>query len=200
MDSETTTSSGTGEDPPETDGADLQAAAAAARGAAFPGVAAGRTARLAAQFDAWLAVTGQVALPPGATVRLPMLTGSMHPALPRGCTLVIEPRPAGDPAVGPGEVAVFAGEGRLVAHRVLRRAGARVLEMGDANRRACWRPVTDVVGRVRAARTADGAPLPDPRSRRRALKGLLRHLRGWLSGASDDDPDSTPNGAEPHDA
>ena len=183
MDSETTTSSGTGEDPPETDGADLQAAAAAARGAAFPGVAAGRTARLAAQFDAWLAVTGQVALPPGATVRLPMLTGSMHPALPRGCTLVIEPRPAGDPAVGPGEVAVFAGEGRLVAHRVLRRAGARVLEMGDANRRGAWRPAGDIVGRVVGAEAPDGRPLPAPASRGRIWRGLLRHWRGVLLGA-----------------
>lgn len=158
------------------------------------------TGQLAARFDAWLALTGQAAA--AGPLRLPMLSGSMSPALPVGCVLEIAPADASP--VTPGEVVVLARDGRLVAHRVLLRAGRGrggwVLEMGDANRRACWRPVTDVVGRVRAARTADGAPLPDPRSRRRALKGLLRHLRGWLSGASDDDPDSTPNGAEPHDA
>jgi hypothetical protein len=155
---------------------------------------------LAARFDAWLALTGQTAA--AGPLHLPMLSGSMWPALPVGC--VLEIAPADGSRVRPGDVVVLARDGRLVAHRVLLRAdwfrGGRLLEMGDANRRARWRPVTDVVGRVRAARAADGTPLPDPFSRRHALRGLLRHLRGWLGGETDDDPLSPADGDAPHDA
>lgn len=155
---------------------------------------------LAAHFDAWLALTGQTAA--AGPLHLPVLSGSMWPALPVGC--VLEIAPADGSRVRPGDVVVLARDGRLVAHRVLLRAGwfrgGRLLEMGDANRRARWRPATDVVGRVRAARAADGTPLPDPRSRRRALRGLLRHLRSWLGGVTDDDPFSPADGDAPHDA
>ncbi len=132
---------------------------------------------LAAQFDAWLALTGQARAAAG-NVRLPMLSGSMHPALPRGCTLVIEPLAGGVPATG--QVAVLARDGRLVAHRVLLRLGARVLEMGDANRRGAWRPASEIVGRVVGAVDVDGSALPHPGSRRRAWRNLLRHWRGAL--------------------
>ncbi len=148
--------------------------------------------QLASRHDVWLALTGQATGP----LRLPMLSGSMAPTLPVGC--VLEITPADGRGVAPGEVAVLARDGRLVAHRVLLRVGGGrtgwLLEMGDANRRGHWRPVTDVVGRVRAVRAADGAALPDPRSRGRALRGLCRHLRGWLARAADDDSPSLPNG------
>ena len=139
---------------------------------------------LAAQFDAWLALTGQ-ARAAGGNVRLPMLSGSMHPALPRGCTLVIEPL-AGGGAATSGQVAVLARDGRLVAHRVLLRVGTRVLEMGDANRRGVWRPASDIVGRVVGAAATDGSALPAPNSRWRALRSLLRHGRGALLGIAGD--------------
>jgi hypothetical protein len=140
---------------------------------------------LAAQFDAWLALTGQ-ARAAGGNVRLPMLSGSMYPALPRGCTLVIEPLANGGTATS-GQVAVLARDGRLVAHRVLLRMGARVLEMGDANRRATWRPAAEIVGRVVGALAVDGTALPDPGSRRRAWRNLLRHWRGALLGVAGDE-------------
>lgn len=147
---------------------------------------------LAAQFDAWLALTaGAAAGGPGAAVRLPMLTGSMHPALPRGCTLLIAPLGPGaaadrDAAVKPGAVVVFARDGRLVAHRVLRRARRDglpwVLEMGDANPAGAWRPLDEAVGVVLGAETPGGVPLPEPGSRARARRLLLRH---WKTRAGD---------------
>lgn len=163
------------------------AAAAAARAALFPGAAAARADTLAAQFDAWLALTGQVDAGPGATVRLPMLTGSMHPALPRGCTLLIAPL-GSEPArrLVRGDVAVFARSGRLVAHRVLlgaMRGGApSLLEMGDANRRGTWRPAADAVGLVIGAEDARGHALPSPASRRQALRNLFRHAAAIVLG------------------
>jgi hypothetical protein len=137
--------------------------------------------KLAAQFDAWLVLTGQSPAPAGL-VHLPMLSGSMSPALPRGSTLEIDPR---DPhGFAPGEVVVLALDGRLVAHRVLLRVRwrgqVRLLEMGDANPRGDWRPAHLVVGRVVRATTSEGVPLPAPTSRGRARRGLLRHLRGLL--------------------
>lgn len=151
------------------------------------------SARLNAHFDAWLTLTGRVPAAAGDTVRLPMLSGSMHPSLPRGCTLRIAPTAR----AATGDVVVLARDGRLVAHRVLLRARWRgrthILEMGDVNRRGNWRPETDVVGRVLDAVAADGAQLACPASRRRAALGLLRHLRGVLLGAPLP-PDSAPEG------
>lgn len=171
------------------------AAAAAARAALYPGTAAERADTLAAQFDAWLALTGQAAAGPGATVRLPMLTGSMHPALPRGCTLLIAPL-GSEPArrLVRGDVAVFARGGRLVAHRVLlesvRDGVPSLLEMGDANRRGAWRPAADAVGLVIGAEDARGHALPSPASRRQALRNLLHHAAAIVLGigAQSDDP------------
>lgn len=162
--------------------------------------AADRSGGLAARFDAWLALTGQAAA--DGPLRLPMLSGSMSPALPVGCVLEIVP--ADGAGARTGDVVVLERAGRLVAHRVLLRAGRGrrgwVLEMGDANRRAHWRPAREVVGRVQGARAADGAALPDPRSRGRALRGLLRHLRGWLAGTRDNGNDGTADGDQLHDA
>ena len=149
--------------------------------------------QLAEQFDAWLALTaprpdGDRSARP-AVVRLPMRTGSMHPALPRGCTLLIAPvagAPARAAAAQPGAVVVFARDGRLTAHRVLRRArrdgGPSVLEMGDANPAAEWRPLAEVVGLVLGAESADGSPLPPPSSRRRAWRLRLRLAKARLRG------------------
>ena len=149
----------------------------------------------AALLDGWLALTGQAAPAPGL-VRLPMLSGSMSPSLPPGCTLVIDAR---EPErFSPGEVIVLARDGHLVAHRVLWRVRDRVLEMGDANARGAWRPAAEVVGLVVGAQAADGSLLPVPTSRRLALRGLWRHLRGrWLPLPVDDIP-SLPDRESPH--
>lgn len=155
---------------------------------------------LAAQFDAWLVLTGQARPAGSGTVTLPMLSGSMHPSLPRGCTLRIAPTGAGAGTAVPrmGDVIVLARDGRLVAHRLLARVRwrgrGRVLEMGDANRRGDWRPEAEVVGRVLDALAADGTVLACPASRDRALRGMLRHLRGLLTGAP-----PSPNGKPSHD-
>lgn len=173
--------------------ADLATEATAARAALYPDTAASRAAQMEARFDAWLALAGGGAAGGGVgagPLRLPMLSGSMHPALPRGCTLLIEPRAAsrdgGAPSPQPGDVVVFARDGRLVAHRVLKRArrgGAPwLLEMGDANRRGDWRPLAEAVGVVVGAETADGSPLPPPASRARARRLLLRHWAGVVLG------------------
>lgn len=174
--------------------ADFATDATAARAALYPGAAAAGAARMTERFDAWLALAGGGAAATGP-LRLPMLSGSMHPALPRGCTLVIEPlaKPPGhgdgngdEPGPRPGDVAVFARDGRLVAHRVLRRArrgGATwLLEMGDANRRGDWRPQAEAVGLVVGAEAADGTPLPPPASRALARRLLLRHWAGLVLG------------------
>lgn len=164
---------------------DRAADATAARAALYPRAAASRAAELAARFDAWLALSGGAAA--AGELRLPMLSGSMHPALPRGCTLVIAPLGNdGAGALQAGDVAVFARDGRLVAHRVLRRAQRDgrpcLLEMGDANRRGEWRPLAEAVGVVTGAEAADGSPLPPPASRARARRLLLRHWAGVVLG------------------
>lgn len=156
--------------------ADLDAASRAA---------AADVARRAAQLDAWLALTGHGPVP-GALVRLPMLSGSMAPALPCGCELVIDPLGAARARVG--DVVVLALDDRLVAHRVLRwrrRDGQRwLLEHGDANTDGAWQPADRVVGLVVGATDKDGADLPPPFSRRRALRGLWRHLRSRFTAAT----------------
>lgn len=151
--------------------------------------AAGRAAaadvsRRAAQLDAWLALAGHGPAP-GALVRLPMLSGSMAPALPCGCELVIDPLGAARARMG--DVVVLALDDRLVAHRVLGwrlRGGQRwLLEHGDANGRGAWQPADRVVGLVVGATDQGGADLPPPHSRRRALRGLWRHLRARFRAA-----------------
>ncbi len=192
----------------------------------------GTPQQLSAQFDAWLALTaaagtgadtGAAAGGDGTLLRLPMRTGSMHPALPRGCTLLIAPLPGGAAtataagaattaardaararAARPGQVSVFARDGRLTAHRVLRRARRDgrpwVLEMGDANPGAAWRPLDEVVGIVVGAESAGGVPLPAPASRSRAWRLLLRLARARIRGLARRGGQRDENGDTPTEA
>ena len=71
-------------------------------------------------------------------VRLPLLTGSMAPAIMPGDMLIVKPLHGQRAHVG--DVAVFIKDGKVTAHRVIfvLRLGNRafMLEMGDANRHA----------------------------------------------------------------
>jgi hypothetical protein len=130
---------------------------------------------------AWLALTGQTP-PPTEPVILPLLTGSMRPALPVGARLSIAAGPVAD--ARPGTVLVFRAAERLVAHRVLLvlRAGPWhcLLEKGDANPRGRWRRGGEVCGRVVGATLPDGTVCGDPADPVLASIGLRDHLRAWL--------------------
>ena len=110
------------------------------------------------QLDAWLALTGQ---DPGrqGSVRLPVLSGSMLPAIPLGALLEIEL--ANDPVCRVGDVVVFqAGPERLTAHRVLAglKLGSRhwILQKGDSNALGHWISRSRVCGLVVRVLPGDG--------------------------------------------
>jgi len=154
---------------------------------------AGREAgRHAAHFDAWLALTGQTR-PPAGPVRLPMLSGSMSPALPCGCTLIIAPTP---PATAGTAAAVARPDGRCRRPGPRRtpggppRAAARALARSDlAARDGRCQPARQLAAAGPGRRLRDRRhggrrrALPSPGSRRLAARGLLRHLRGLLLSA-----------------
>ena len=129
------------------------------------------------RLDAWLALTGQIAAPAGP-VELPLLTGSMVPAIPVDATLRIAAATGAD--CRPGDVAVFLAEERLLAHRVLLvlRAGPWhwLLEKGDANTLGRWRRGDAVRGRVLGFTDPDDTVRGDPADPALASLGLRRHL------------------------
>ena len=100
--------------------------------------------------DAWLALTGQDPENQG-TVRLPVLSGSMLPAIPLGAILEIE---LVDPSCcRVGDVVVFLeNQQRLTAHRVLAHLGFGflhwLLQKGDNNSVGYWIRRSRVRGRV----------------------------------------------------
>lgn len=102
------------------------------------------------QFDAWLALTGRA----DATrqiVELPVLSGSMLPAIPIGAILEIEMTTAAMCRVG--DVVVFQeGPQRLTAHRVIAhlKLGSLhcLLQKGDNNPLGHWIRPSQVRGRV----------------------------------------------------
>lgn len=146
----------------------------------------------AERLDAWLALVKRTAA--SEDVRLPMLTGSMLPAIPPGATLVITPRSAGP--FRRGEVVVFGDEDRLIAHRLLLRLRLPglnlIFEKGDNNPRGGWIRPDRIRGVVREAILADGERRDphDPAAATRSLWHLLRHWwwarrRGDVTGEED---------------
>lgn len=136
--------------------------------------------------DAWLALSAPGADFPG-TVSLPLLTGSMAPAIPVGARLLIAS--AQRRRFGPGDVVVFTRDGKLIAHRLLfalgTGGGGLYLEKGD------WNPHAGLIRRrdVRGVVTGWYAPGGDgrsavavPRSRRAAALSVLRALKTLLRG------------------
>lgn len=83
-------------------------------------------------------------------VQLPLLTGSMAPAILPGDLLSI--RPIGGRKVHTGDVAVFYKHGRLTAHRIIFAfrlfSLALLLEKGDANRGAGLLDQRTILGTV----------------------------------------------------
>ncbi|MFO7608447.1 MAG: hypothetical protein R6X35_04520 [Candidatus Krumholzibacteriia bacterium] len=132
------------------------------------------------RLDAWLALTDPAADFAG-TVILPMLTGSMVPAVPVGADLEIVAARRG--RFGAGDVVVFERDGRLVAHRLLLALGfgpgALYLEKGDWNATGGLvrrRQVRGVVTGWRPRGAGAAAPVAVPRSRRAAARSLLHLL------------------------
>jgi len=131
------------------------------------------------QFDAWLALTRQVP-PPAEPVRLPMLSGSMMPAIPVGHILLIELCSADSCRVG--DVVVYQDCERLVAHRLLS-AGLIPwwLEKGDANPTGRWRHKSRILGRVvTAAAPDDSGAAHSPTSVPVAAASRRHHTRNLV--------------------
>ncbi|MBE0565419.1 MAG: hypothetical protein IH621_05650 [Krumholzibacteria bacterium] len=136
--------------------------------------------------DAWLALSAPGGDFPG-TVSLPLLTGSMAPAIPVGARLLIAS--AQRRSFGPGDVVVFARDGKLIAHRLLfalgTGSGTLYLEKGDWNPRGGLIRRRDVRGVVTGwyAPGGDGrSAVAVPRSRRAAALSVLRALKTLLRG------------------
>ena len=140
-----------------------------------------RLTKQEARLDAWLALTGQTPAS-SATVELPLLTGSMVPAIPVGAVLRINLSPAA--LCQPGDVAVFLDGKRLIAHRILLalRAGpwSWLLEKGDANRLGRWRRDAEVRGKVVGFSVVDQPDQDDPADSALASCSLRRHIKHWL--------------------
>lgn len=135
--------------------------------------------------DVWLGLTGQAPLPQGPLL-LPVLSGSMRPAIPLGSTIRIK---AGNGSLcRVGDVTVYLEGNRLVAHRVLWIVGlgkARwIFQKGDANRFGHWIAAADVKGVVREVFPAEdvGGAFPgkDPYSLTAAARSRRELLRSWL--------------------
>lgn len=101
--------------------------------------------------------------------RWPLTGDSMRPTLPQSCEIDVAPLPARVPL---GAIIVFANADALVAHRLVRRAGARWIAQGD-NRRSPDHPLdpAQVLGLVRAAYAPDGA---------RCWPGPLSPILAWF--------------------
>jgi|SRR3990170_3206064 len=112
-------------------------------------------------------------------VRLRVSGMSMAPAVRPGDLLSVE-RAAVDKIV-PGEIVVFAREGRLIAHRAVGRtegaSGTCLITRGDRARRND-RPITgeELIGRVTGIER-DGNPVPARTRLSRAQQALARLLR-----------------------
>lgn len=133
------------------------------------------------QFDAWLALTGQTP-PPTEPVWLPMLSGSMAPAIPLGTWLRIVVD--ANHCSRTGEVVIFEVDGKLVAHRILMvlRLGSwtRILEKGDANPLGTWRSASLIRGWVAGVAPDTDEPVTIPTNHELARRGLRTHLRQSL--------------------
>ena len=132
--------------------------------------------------DTWLGLTGQAPLPEGPLV-LPVLSGSMRPAISLGSRILIEPCAAC--ACRVGDVTVYLDGDRLVAHRVLWFLGSGksswVFHKGDANQFGHWIHPDRIKGVVRKVIPTEDSPqgpfAEDPFSFEAARKSRRDYLR-----------------------
>lgn len=128
--------------------------------------------------DVWLGLTGQAPLPRGPLI-LPVLSGSMRPAIEVGSRIRIAAAAAAECRVG--DVVVYIEDERLVAHRILWRMAGRLFVKGDANRHGHWvlpRRVKGIVREVLPAEDRAGAfPGKDPYSMAAARASRRQYLR-----------------------
>ena len=132
------------------------------------------------RFDAWLALTGQVPAP-DQPVDLPMLSGSMVPAIPVGAILQILVQTAAKHRVG--DVVIFLEADKLTAHRILLAWSIGpwpwIFEKGDANDKGRWRRPTDICGRV-VGLVTDGQSQANPTNAALASSSLRGAIWHWL--------------------
>lgn len=135
------------------------------------------------RLDAWLALAEDA--PNGSVpIRLPMLSGSMRPAIPVGALIEVEKARGRD--CRPGDVVVYRVDERLVAHRILWRFGRGAwlffFEKGDTNDHGGWIRGSRIRGKVVAVLEGqERRPLLPDRDRACADRRAL--LRGtWRRG------------------
>ncbi len=118
-------------------------------------------------------------------VSLPVLSGSMAPAILPGDLLIVRPRPGR--RAHTGDVAVFLKNGKVTAHRVVfafrLRAWSFLLEKGDANRFAEALDQESVLGVVEAVlRQGERMPIRRGTLAEEARRAARRML--WRSALS----------------
>ncbi|MBN2158532.1 MAG: hypothetical protein JW807_03980 [Spirochaetes bacterium] len=127
-------------------------------------------------------------VPHGATVELPVLSGSMSPLITPGSTIRIRSISAGELLVG--DIIVFNEKNSLTTHRLLARippwGTAFLYQKGDANRFGSWIRGSRVVGVVDAIRDGAGGykEIASREARKKAGHDALRQiiLVAWNAG------------------
>lgn len=107
------------------------------------------------------------------SMRLPLRGNSMLPTLPAECEIEVVPL-SGPPALG--DLIVFVAGDVLVAHRLVRRQGGRLIAQGD-HRLGPDRPLTpdQILGRVAAAYVDAQRVWPTSGARRTAWLWQVRY-------------------------
>ncbi len=120
----------------------------------------------------WLPLLHDALVEQGS-LRLPLRGNSMLPTLPQECEIEVVPL-SGPPEVG--DLIVFVAGDSLVAHRLVRRDGGRLIAQGD-HRLGPDRPLTpdQILGRVAGAFVAAQRIWPTPWARRMAWLWQVRY-------------------------
>ena len=138
----------------------------------------------------WVTVASGI-VPDGDSVVLPVLSGSMGPAIVQGGTVSITRVPSGGSRAG--DIIVFRDKQGLVAHRQLLRlrfAGrSTIYQKGDANPLGSWICADRIVGVISEARDPGGKvlysrELHQPEAAREGRRQLVRLLRHPLQRAA----------------
>lgn len=119
-------------------------------------------------------------IPPGRTVMMPVLTGSMMPLIPPGSRVII--RASSGTEICIGDIIVFREGSSLTTHRLLARiriSGKGLLyQKGDANQFGNWIEDDHVVGIVTAIENTAGVSIDisDVKFRKKAVREAYHQL------------------------